>query len=65
MVYVEATFQVADKRTGGVIVLQKGDDLDELWNGLIQSKEIGRELLDLKVPLLGHKIDPGLFFFGT
>ncbi len=26
---VEATFQMADKRIGGLIVLQKGDDLDE------------------------------------
>jgi hypothetical protein len=27
---VEATFQMADKRIGGLIVLQNGDDLDEL-----------------------------------
>jgi len=27
---VEATFQMADKKIGGLIVLQKGDDLDEL-----------------------------------
>jgi diadenylate cyclase len=27
---VEAAFQMADKRIGGLIVLQKGDDLDEL-----------------------------------
>ena len=27
---VEATFQMADKKIGGLIVLQRGDDLDEL-----------------------------------
>jgi len=43
---VEAAFQMADKRIGGLIVLQKGDDLDELIHEKISlDAEINEDLL--------------------
>lgn len=43
---VEAAFQMADKRIGGLIVLQKGDDLDELIHEKIPlDAEINEDLL--------------------
>ena len=43
---VEAAFQMADKKIGGLIVLQKGDDLDELIHEKIPlDAEINEDLL--------------------